>query len=659
MCGIAGFFCMNGDNFSHNLKNLDTIKDVLKHRGPDDNGIWQNRNDLIALAHTRLSIQDLTSAGHQPMKSSSGRYFMVYNGEIYNHQELRRKLNNSISNIKWYGKSDTETLLNSFDHFGIENTLQKCSGMFSIAVWDFLKKELILIKDRFGEKPLYFGLVNKNLIFGSELKVFNKITNLKNEISRDSLNLFLRFAYVPSPKSIYKNIFKLSSGSILRINKDNLININKKEINIFDQFKITKWWDAKKIFNNQVSKLYTNHKEAIIDTENVLTESIRSQLISDVPVGTFLSGGIDSSLVSTLMQKKLSTNTKTFTIGFEDKNYDESKYAKQIAKVIGTDHNELILNQKEALNIIPNLSKVYDEPFADSSQIPTILLSKFARQQITVALTGDGGDELFGGYNRYVFLKSFWKKISLLPYPFRKVFAHSIDMFPINFINKFNGIFNFLSGSKVSFFGDKVSKFSHKMKFVKNMDELFLSSVSTFQEPSNLLINSTDLSKEIFELKKNLNYHDHASLMMFIDSQTYLTDDILCKVDRASMSRSLETRVPFLDKNVVEMAWRLPTSMKIRNNEGKWILKQILNKYVPKEYFDRPKMGFGIPLGDWLRDELREWAEDLLNKNNLESEGYFNANLVIKLWNEHQSKKRDWQSILWPILIFQSWKKEN
>ena len=312
MCGIAGFFCMNKENFPKNLKNLDGIKDVLKHRGPDDNGIWQNKNDLIAFAHTRLSIQDLTLAGHQPMKSPSGRYLMVYNGEIYNHLEIRKKLNNSFSNIKWHGKSDTETLLNSFDNFGIENTLHMCSGMFSIALWDFLKKELILIKDRFGEKPLYFGLVNKDLIFGSELKVFNKITNLKNEISRESLNLFLRFAYVPSPRSIYKNIFKLSPGSMLRINNQSLININKREINIFNKFKITKWWNAKKVYNNQVLKLYSNHEEAIIDTEKIITESIRSQLISDVPIGTFLSGGIDSSLVSTLMQKKLSINTKNF-----------------------------------------------------------------------------------------------------------------------------------------------------------------------------------------------------------------------------------------------------------------------------------------------------------------------------------------------------------
>ena len=659
MCGIAGFLSTENEFFLKSLKNLDNIKDVLYHRGPDDNGIWHNNKELVAFAHTRLSIQDLSAAGHQPMKSSSGRYLMVYNGEIYNHLDLRKKLKYLDKQISWKGNSDTETLLNSFDNWGIEKTLNLCSGMFSIAVWDIKTKELTLIRDRFGEKPLYFGLVNNNFIFGSELKVFKKISSFDNEISRDSLNLFLRFAYVPGPKSIYKNIFKLPPGAVLKINRDNLNKIISDTENSYEKFKIYKWWNAKEIFNSKSTNLYSNEEVAINDTEKLLTDSIQSQLISDVPVGTFLSGGIDSSLVSTLMQKKLSINTKTFTIGFDDKKYDESKYAKKIAKLIGTEHNELILNQKEALNIIPTLPKVYDEPFADSSQIPTILLSKFAKQQITVALTGDGGDELFGGYNRYIFLKNFWKKISILPFPLRKTFAETIDLFPINFINNFKGIFNLLSGSKVTFFGDKVAKFSHKMKSIKNLDELFLSSLSTFQEPSSLLVNSKDLSKDILELKKNLKYFDYEALMMFIDSQTYLVDDILCKVDRASMSTSLETRVPFLDKNVVNLAWRIPTAMKIKNKEGKWILKKILNKYVPKEYFDRPKMGFGIPLGDWLRDELREWAENLLNKKDLESEGYFNSDLVIKLWNEHQNKKRDWQSILWPILIFQSWKKEN
>ena len=659
MCGIAGFFCNQNTTYLKNLKNLNNIKDILYHRGPDDHGLWYNNEEMISFGHTRLSIQDLSPAGKQPMESFSKRYIMVYNGEIYNHLDLRNHLKSLSSKIIWKGKSDTETLLNSFDFWGIEKTLRLCSGMFSIALWDNLNKELILIRDRFGEKPLYFGLVENNLIFGSELKVFKKITNFTNEISRDSLNLFLRFAYVPGPKSIYKDIFKLPPGAILKINKDGLNKIINSSSKKYEKFKINMWWNAKDVFNSESNRLYSNDQIAINETEYLLTQSIKSQLISDVPIGTFLSGGIDSSLVSTLMQKKLSIKTKTFTIGFEDKNYDESNYAKKIANLIGTEHNELILNQKEALNIIPNISKVYDEPFADSSQIPTILLSKFAKEQITVALTGDGGDELFGGYNRYIFLKNFWKKISLLPFPLRKIFAKTIDIFPLNFINNFQGIFNFISGSKVTFFGDKVTKFSHKMKSIRNLDDLFLSSLSTFQEPSSLLVNSNDLSKDIFDLKKNLNYLDYESLMMFVDSQTYLTDDILCKVDRASMSTSLETRVPFLDKDVVNLAWKIPTSMKIKNKEGKWILKQILNKYIPREYFDRPKMGFGIPLGDWLRDELRDWGENLLNKKDLEGEGYFNSDLVLQLWNEHQSKKRDWQSILWPILVFQSWKKEN
>ena len=334
MCGIAGFLSTENEFFLKSLKNLDNIKDVLYHRGPDDNGIWHNNKELVAFAHTRLSIQDLSAAGHQPMKSSSGRYLMVYNGEIYNHLDLRKKLKYLDKQISWKGNSDTETLLNSFDNWGIEKTLNLCSGMFSIAVWDIKTKELTLIRDRSGEKPLYFGLVNNNFIFGSELKVFKKISSFDNEISRDSLNLFLRFAYVPGPKSIYKNIFKLPPGAVLKINRDNLNKIISDTENSYEKFKIYKWWNAKEIFNSKSTNLYSNEEVAINDTEKLLTDSIQSQLISDVPVGTFLSGGIDSSLVSTLMQKKLSINTKTFTIGFDDKKYDESKYAKKIAKLI-------------------------------------------------------------------------------------------------------------------------------------------------------------------------------------------------------------------------------------------------------------------------------------------------------------------------------------
>ena len=659
MCGIAGFFSNKNNSFFQSLENLNQIKDILYHRGPDDHGIWHNNNEMVAFGHTRLSIQDLSPAGHQPMKSFNNRYIMVYNGEIYNHLDLRNKLQHLSPNIKWKGNSDSETLLNSFDYWGIEKTLSKCSGMFSIAVWDLLKKELILIRDRLGEKPLYFGIVDNNFIFGSELKVFKKLTNFTNEISRDSLNLFLRFAYIPGPNSIYKNIFKLPPGAILKINKDKLNKIINSSNKNYEEYKINKWWNSKDIFNSLSNNLYTNEELALKETEKILSGSIKSQLISDVPFGAFLSGGIDSSLVSALMQKDLSTKIQTFTIGFDNKSYDESLYAKKIANHLGTDHNELILNQKETLNIIPSLSTVYDEPFADSSQIPTILISKFAKQKITVALTGDGGDELFGGYNRYIFSKKFWKLMSFFPFILRKGFAHSLDLFPVEFLNKFNLIFNILSKSKVSFFGDKVSKFSHKMKFVKNIDDLFLSLLSTYQNTSSLVLNSNDKSMQIFNEKNQLNFESYETFMMYIDSQSYLPDDILCKVDRAAMSVSLETRVPFLDPKVVEHSWRIPVNMKIRNNEGKWILKQILNKYVPRDLTERPKMGFGIPLGDWLRDKLKDWAEYHLEENKLKNQGYFNYVKVRKLWHDHQSKKRDWSSILWPILIFQSWLEEN
>ena len=594
------------------------------------------------------------------MFSYSGRYCIIYNGEIYNHLELRNYLKINFNISSWRGSSDTETLLSSFECLGIENTLKKCLGMFSMAIWDNLSNDLYLIRDRFGEKPLYFGIAQNMFVFSSELKALKQITNFKNQINRDALNLFLRFAYVPSPRSIYNDIYKLEPGSILKINSKNLASINKEIKNLeYKNFNIQKWWDAKDVYNNASKSMYTDKNLALMDLEKSLSRSINSQLISDVPIGAFLSGGIDSSLIISLLKKKIGKQVSTFTIGFNENLFDESKYAKKIAKYLETDHNELILSAKESLNIIPYLDYVYDEPFADSSQIPTILISQFAKKKITVALTGDGGDELFGGYNRYIFIEKFWDYISLAPFSIRKLIAKSLGILSVDFLNNFNFIYNFLTKNDISFLGDKVNKFSHKMQSVKNLNDLYLSTISTYQTPSQLVLKSNDFSKDIFLHSEDLKNEDFKSMMMFIDTQTYLTDDILCKVDRASMSASLETRVPFLDKDLVELAWKIPTKMKVNQKEGKLILKEILNKYLPRELTQRPKMGFGIPLANWLRNELRDWAEDLIDEKKIINDGYFNADIIKKLWKEHQSKKRDWQNILWPILMFQLWKKKN
>lgn len=662
MCGLAGFLSPNQNVFLESLGNIDKIKKELLHRGPDFSDEWINKKELAALIHTRLSILDLNSTGNQPMLSCKGRYCIVYNGEIYNHLALRSYLKSNHNYSSWKGSSDTETLLACFEFLGIEESLYKCSGMFSMAIWDCVLKKLILARDRFGEKPLYFGIVNKTFVFGSELKAIKKITDFSNQICRESLNLFLRFGYVPSPRSIYKNIFKLEPGSLLKINLTELKNINSNINKLdYEDFNIKKWWNAKEIFNKFTKLVNTKNNEelAIEALEKTLTDSIQSQLISDVPLGTFLSGGVDSTVITSILKKKIGKNVSTFTIGFKEKYYDESVYAKKISAYLGTNHNELILSSNQALDIIPSLGIIYDEPFADSSQIPTILISQYAKKKITVALTGDGGDELFGGYNRYIFIEKFWKKISLLPFPLRKTLAKLLGLLSVDFLNNFNFIYNLITKNNISFLGDKVNKFSEKMQYVKNLDELYLSIISTYQNTNKIVLNSKDLSSNIFNFKNNLNCTDYKSKIMFLDTQTYLTDDILCKVDRASMSASLETRAPFLDKNVVQMAWSLPINMKIKNNDGKWILKEILKKYVPKNLTERPKMGFGIPLAEWLRNELKEWAEDLLDIKKIESDGYFNSKVVRKLWTEHQSKKRDFQNILWPILMFQLWKKEN
>ena len=660
MCGFAGFLSLNKKDFLDSNSNIDLIKKKLSHRGPDFSDKWINESQLVSFIHTRLSIQDLSSLGHQPMFSYSGRYCIIYNGEIYNHLELRNYLKINFNISSWRGSSDTETLLSSFECLGIENTLKKCLGMFSMAIWDNLSNDLYLIRDRFGEKPLYFGIAQNMFVFSSELKALKQITNFKNQINRDALNLFLRFAYVPSPRSIYNDIYKLEPGSILKINSKNLASINKEIKNLeYKNFNIQKWWDAKDVYNNASKSMYTDKNLALMDLEKSLSRSINSQLISDVPIGAFLSGGIDSSLIISLLKKKIGKQVSTFTIGFNENLFDESKYAKKIAKYLETDHNELILSAKESLNIIPYLDYVYDEPFADSSQIPTILISQFAKKKITVALTGDGGDELFGGYNRYIFIEKFWDYISLAPFSIRKLIAKSLGILSVDFLNNFNFIYNFLTKNDISFLGDKVNKFSHKMQSVKNLNDLYLSTISTYQTPSQLVLKSNDFSKDIFLHSEDLKNEDFKSMMMFIDTQTYLTDDILCKVDRASMSASLETRVPFLDKDLVELAWKIPTKMKVNQKEGKLILKEILNKYLPRELTQRPKMGFGIPLANWLRNELRDWAEDLIDEKKIINDGYFNADIIKKLWKEHQSKKRDWQNILWPILMFQLWKKKN
>jgi len=681
MCGITGFW--KPTNFIDSNAQLIATKmaDCIAHRGPNDSGIYVDKEAGIVLAHRRLSILDLSMAGHQPMHSISGRYVMAFNGEIYNHLDLRRELNNNIyisthAKDKWRGHSDTETLLMCFEIFGIEETLKKCIGMFAISLWDRENLTLHLIRDRMGEKPLYYGWVGAGdgaaFVFGSELKSLRAYPSFNNAISREALALYMRFTYVPAPHSIYKNIFKLEPGSILSIKGDDskvaLINAPERLMRPPEKhggLALKRWWSLSNLIETSASRVIKDRVEGVDLLEQKLKDAIHLQAIADVPLGAFLSGGIDSSTIVSLMQLQSMRAVKTFTIGFEEAGFDESPHALAVANYLGTDHTEVFVTAFEAQEVIPQLSNVYDEPFADSSQIPTFIVSKIAHQQVSVALSGDGGDELFGGYNRYLWGTRIWNQLSLLPHPFRQALASTIRAVPLPAWNTFDYFLKMMLSNDRKFFdsGEKFNKLANRLGGVRNLDDLYKSLVSEWSDPS--LIVKGEHGKLIIEPESLISdsvphqiKDQQQLLMMFRDSMTYLPDDILCKVDRAAMANSLETRVPFLDHRVVEVAWRLPLNMKIYNNQGKWALRQVLYKYVPPELIDRPKAGFGVPLGAWLRGPLRDWAESLLCKQRLEKEGYFYAHPICKKWDEHKSGRRDHTNSLWTILMFQSWLEE-
>ena len=650
MCGIVGFY----SKFSFTFNNVIVkMHSAISHRGPDSNGTWTDKNSGIVLGHQRLSIIDLSEAGNQPMKSNSGRFILTYNGEIYNHLEIRHELENSNFNIKWRGNSDTETLLEAIAFWGIEATLNKTVGMFAFGVWDKKNRSLTLVKDRMGEKPLYFGWqgegINKVFLFGSELKALKVHPEFNGEINRNSTALQLRHNCIPAPYSIYKNIYKLLPGHYLQLNENDL----KKGLLQSQK----PYWLATKCAiegnNNQLKLSVSNIKK---DLETHLKSSVKQQMISDVPLGAFLSGGIDSSTVVALMQSQSNHPIKTFTIGFNESEYSEAQYAKKIAKHLGTDHTELYISPKTAMEVIPKLPMIYDEPFSDSSQIPTFLVSQLAKQQVKVALSGDGGDELFCGYNRYVMSKKFWNTFRLMPLSFRKFIAHRIQSISPKNLSK---ISKFLPGlNQYSNFGDKMHKGANALE-AKSLYNLYYMLCSHWQDPTDVVVNSKEPSTLLTEFKPELTGLNSQQQMMTLDLITYLPNDILVKVDRAAMASSLETRVPFLNHKLIEYVCKIPQSLKLRNGQGKWILKKILNQYVPKNLTERPKMGFEVPIDAWLRGPLRDWAESLLNEKKLQQEGYFNPKLIRDKWTEHLSGNRNWQSELWDILMFQAWIDEN
>jgi asparagine synthase (glutamine-hydrolysing) len=632
MCGIVGV-----------IKKAQAVDDValnrmvakVAHRGPNHQDIWFEKN--VGLGHARLSIQDLSSAGHQPMCSNNKRYVIVFNGEIYNYLELKKELISEFD-CQFITHSDTEVLVNSIELFGVEKTLKKITGMFAFAAWDRKERMLYLARDRFGEKPLYYGEVNGDFIFSSELKPIIEEYKAYLNINRDSLATYMRYGYVPTPSSIYSEIKKLEPGTCLTL--DRSFTITQK----------TYWSAIEVALQAKKSPVIISFDEAVNQLEARLKDVLAGQMLSDVSLGAFLSGGVDSSTVVALMQSLSNRPIKTFSIGFKEKRYDESGFAKAVAEHLGTDHTELRVTDQDALTVIPMLGRMYDEPFADSSQIPTFLVSQLAKKHVTVALSGDGGDEVFGGYNRY-FLAHRLKKIlgnpvinTLIRYTPEKVFD-LLHYFPQK----------------------KIAGIAQKFKKVQKMAHLFQGPFSgvydgfcTQHFTTNSLVLSANESSVVN--KKNhidiLPYLSEVEWMMLIDALTYLNDDILTKVDRAAMAVSLETRVPFLDHTLFEFAWSLPEAYKVKSGNGKRVLKELLYRYVPKKLIERPKVGFAMPYAKWLRGDLFCWAQDLLSEKKLSQQGYLNVPLVKRYLDEHRSGKKNWQEILWSILMFQLWLDE-
>ena len=622
MCGIAGFCNFHG-SVKMQEENLEKMKQRMLHRGPDAGGSYVSEDGKVALGHRRLSIVDLSEAGLQPMKSHSGRYVMVYNGEISNYKKLSQKLLEEKKVDRFRGTSDSEVILEAFEAYGVEETIAQCKGMFAIALYDTKEQKLYLLRDRIGEKPLYYGFMGDTFVFASDVACIAALDGFQNPIYKDVLSIYFIHGYIPAPYSIYENIYKLEPGCILEIKSP------------FKKYDISTYWSIKETARQGQEHLFNGtYEEAVDELERLLKASIQDQMMADVPVGAFLSAGIDSSTVVALMQSLYPDKVKTFTIGMEDEKYNEAVYAKEIAAHLGTEHTELYITEEDAKGVIPKLPFIFGEPFADSSQIPTYLVSKMTREHVTVSLSGDGGDELFCGYNSYASVDRIWGKMKSVPYGIRKLASELVLHSPL--ANK------------------EIYRVKGTLLGAKGPSDLYRLSME--REP---LIKDITLSKK--EIPYKYTKYDPGFLketnhnIMLMDMLMYHPDDILVKVDRTAMAVSLETRVPMLDKDVVEFAWTLPVEFERVNGVGKRILRDVLYRYVPKEMMERPKKGFSIPIQKWLKEkELREWAENLIDRKTLIKQGLLDPDVVWRMWTDF-IEKDEWRIQIWYVLMFQEW----
>lgn len=633
MCGFAGVIHSSELNF--NEQKLKSMLDTIEHRGPDDEGLWSKSN--VFLGHRRLSIHDLSGAGHQPMQSQSTRYTIIFNGEIYNFEELREQL----PPCEWRGGSDTEVMLKAIEVWGLEKALATFNGMFAFALWDDIEQSLTIARDKFGEKPVYYGVVKNTLFFSSELSCIEAGFGDYLTINRDAVAKHAAVSYIPAPMSIYNEVNKLQPSSFIQYKDSRLSEVRK-------------FWSLPKVIKKAKENQFSNDGEAVDNLHKCLKNAVKLRMASDVPLGAFLSGGVDSSLVVSLMQSQSNKPINTFSIGFDVPGYNEAEFAKEVAGYLGTNHHEAYFTPKEVLDVVPRLGAMFDEPFSDASQMPTYLVSAMAKEKVTVALSGDGGDELFSGYNRYTATPAIWNKIERLPA--RNFMATTIKKLPNSLLNS---LFFFLTKKATSY--GRQGKIGPKLKTLAawlgatSIEDFYKQSITHWKKSDALVLGSSEHNLLDFLSTDEVSIEEFGEWMMYLDSMTYLSGDILTKVDRTAMSVSLEGRVPLLDPAVVEVAWRMPITMKQKGNVGKWPLKQVLYKYLPREMMERPKMGFGVPIHDWLRAELKEWAQDLLSFERLKKQGLYNPVLVQTSLRNHLKNDENNAAKLWDILMVQAW----